>query len=87
MDSTFCAKLLNDVQGALRLVYLSPFFFLEATARLTTLSFNRSVTGGFNLRLRGADSLDSISPQADTLLDVLHACTLVHVYSSGACTH
>jgi len=86
MDPTLCAKLLNDVQGALRLVYLAPFFFLEATARLTMLSFNRFVTGGFNLRLRSADSLDSISLQADTLLDVLHAYTLVHVHGSGACT-
>lgn len=47
------------------------------------LSFNRSVTGGFNLRSRGAGSLDSISLQADTLPDVFHAYTSpVHVYTA-----
>lgn len=62
--------------------------FTEVTARLTTLSFNHSVTGGFNLRSRGAGSLDSISLQADTLLDVLHAHTPVHVYTAaGAYTY
>ncbi|EFN62249.1 hypothetical protein EAG_12412 [Camponotus floridanus] len=59
----------------------------SVTARFTTLSFNRPVTGGFNLRSRSAGSLDSISLQADTLLDVLHEHTTVHLYGSGTCTH
>lgn len=63
------------------------FFFVKVTARFTPLSFNRPVTGGFNLRSQSTGSLDSISLQADTLLDVLHEHTTVHLYGSGTCTH
>lgn len=68
-------------------LFLASFFFAKVTARFTTLSFNRPVTGGFNLRSQSAGSLDSISLQADTLLDVLHEHTTVHLYGSGTCTH
>ena len=67
-----------------RCVWIIQLFFLketaEVTARFTTLSFNHSVTGGFNLHSRGADSLDSISLQVDTFLDVLsrtHPCARI----------
>lgn len=63
------------------------FFFAEDIARFATLSFNRPVTGGFKLHSQGAGSLDSISLQVDTLLDVLHARATVHVYGCGMCTH
>lgn len=87
-DSTLCAWEIIRwyICRTSSYLYLA-FFFAKVTVRFTTLSFNRPVTGGFNLRSQGAGSLDSISLQADTLLDVLHAHTTVHLYGSETCTH
>lgn len=79
-------KLLDDIYIYIRTLshlYLT-LFFAKATARFATLSFNRPVTGGFNLHSRDAGSLDSISLRVDTLLDVLHERARIQL--RGVCT-